>query len=1103
VTGEAVVFDNAPDPSDDSPTIISKKNGAAALSESAVGSIRGRRLTHYELIEPIGVGGMAAVIRARDTQLDRFVALKILPPDMAKDPENILRFHQEARAAAKLDHENIARVFYYGEDQGLHFIAFEFVEGQNLRTILERRGRIPVREAIRYVLQIAAGLEHASARGVVHRDVKPSNIIITPDGRAKLVDMGLARSMEKHSEQQLTQSGVTLGTFDYISPEQALEPRDADARSDIYSLGCTLYHMLTGHPPVPEGTAAKKLHHHQHVLPLDPRQHNSDVPDEVALVLGKMMAKDPKDRYQRPVELVQHLMKVAHKVGAADDLPEGVLFVDAHLPGEPRRRPLLILSLAALALAAILVVLSMAPSRSPNKTGKKSPDPHVVLPTSPKKIDDAPAVSVPAPPAMQPGMEMQASHVFADASLPAELDLDKKEFVVEDPGIVYQGNTRETIKNGSFRFDRKELKAERPHAVAGLTIEDGVITFRDVAFDMDNYRKTPKFPAAGIHIKGASIVKFERCMFGQTFFSKKPVRDDRNAHLVASVSVEGDAGKVPIVLFDRCFFDEGQVAVALYGPADVTATQCCFKPHLSLFQHRKTGESRIKLEHCSAFVMYGPAFRFDDEVGCTLTVQSCVFSCPVRKAGLDEPDFIYQTTSSASERIVYHGKRNRYHNLNNLLSSRRPDQRNIASYDLFVKTIEKADGKDEESEVMAPETSPWKVAQDPYREDKEKAFQLKLDLPEDVGAQFCAWGEVTPGIKIVDVAELNPDNKSTFETLEVALHASKPGDTILIKAGRGLKYGPEREVRADVFKSKLNVTLRAYPGEYPVLVMARPSRRASQFSLGEDTQIRFEKLEFVLEQEHQDGMPAGLAQSIVQLEGNAQCVFSECQITLRGKEGNGAPALTVVSVGAASQTRTPGKVTFKDTVIRGDGDIIRQKQHRAVDVEFDNALVALNGSVLQFQSGTRDTGKEPQTRITSNQSSFFLRKPFFHLNTLAGAASHPLWLFSGDKNRFISLDAATWPLVQLDAGEITRENAATFLAWTGNKNRYYLHTDRMLATRTEPAMGFELTGKAWAELFEMDKEPSFHGADITDYRSLADWTRDDDFSPHLLQLGDE
>src|SRR5262249_46068567 len=157
---------------------------------------------------------------------------------------------------------------------------FEFVEGINLRELLEQRGQVPVAEAVRITLQIATGLEHAASRGVVHRDVKPSNIIISPNGRAKLVDMGLARSLERHSDGGLTQSGVTLGTFDYTSPEQALDPREADSRSDIYSLGCTFYHMLTGQPPVPEGTAAKKVHHHQHLAPADPRQFNPEIPDE-------------------------------------------------------------------------------------------------------------------------------------------------------------------------------------------------------------------------------------------------------------------------------------------------------------------------------------------------------------------------------------------------------------------------------------------------------------------------------------------------------------------------------------------------------------------------------------------------------------------------------------------------------------------------------------------------------------------------------------------------------------------------------------------------------------------------------------------------------
>jgi hypothetical protein len=353
-------------PTDDNPTIISRNPPRTPAGDAGnAADIRGRRLAHFELIEPVGVGGMAAVIRARDLQLDRLVALKILPPDMAQDPENIRRFHQEARAAARLDHENIARVYYCGEDQQLHFIAFEFVEGDNLRTILERRGRLPVAEALHYALQVAAGLAHAARRGVVHRDIKPSNIIITPVGRAKLVDMGLARSLGPQGDDGLTQSGVTLGTFDYISPEQALEPRDADVRSDVYSLGCTLYHMITGQAPVPEGTAARKLHHHHHVRPPDPRQFVPDLPDAVALILDRMMAKRPADRYQTPEQLVHDLLTAARRVGAAPLVPDELLTLDASVPAPPMGRPLLMF---ALAVCAVVVLIFLVGQPAPKTT---------------------------------------------------------------------------------------------------------------------------------------------------------------------------------------------------------------------------------------------------------------------------------------------------------------------------------------------------------------------------------------------------------------------------------------------------------------------------------------------------------------------------------------------------------------------------------------------------------------------------------------------------------------------------------------------------------------------------------------------------------------
>ena len=299
------------------PTIISLTRPRSSPDAKLVERYIGKQLGHFQTIEPVGVGGMAAVIRAQDLELARIVALKILPPEMAVDPENVKRFRQEARAAAKLDHENIARVYYCGEDQGIHFIAFEFVAGETLRAITDHQGgKLEIDKAISYLLQVTAGLIHAQSRQVVHRDIKPSNIIITPEGKAKIVDMGLARNLDPHNANGgVTHSGVTLGTFDYISPEQAIDPRIADCRSDIYSLGCTFYHVLSGQAPVPEGTAAKKLSAHQHLLPIDPRLLNPAIPDDLTKILARMMAKNPDYRYQSPQELYAELMILAQNRG--------------------------------------------------------------------------------------------------------------------------------------------------------------------------------------------------------------------------------------------------------------------------------------------------------------------------------------------------------------------------------------------------------------------------------------------------------------------------------------------------------------------------------------------------------------------------------------------------------------------------------------------------------------------------------------------------------------------------------------------------------------------------------------------------------------------
>ena len=331
--------------------------------------VEGLRVGHFTIQRRVGTGGMGSVFLATDEQLRRNVALKILAPSFSIDPSSVQRFQNEARAAARLDHDNIARVFYYGEDAGLHYIAYEYVAGSNLRDVIRAKGRLEPAEAVNYTVQLAAALSHTSAAGIVHRDIKPSNILITPQRRAKLVDLGLARRETNEASAELTVAGTTLGTFDYISPEQAKDPRNVDVRSDIYSLGCTLYHMLTGEPPYPEGTVLQKLLDHQGKDAPDPARKNRRVSPALSAVVRRMMASEPRRRYANPGELLRELLLVARSLGSGAVPIDGQVWLTAsrHRPAAWKR------NIGWIATAAALVLLVVAMERYPGLTQRFDP----------------------------------------------------------------------------------------------------------------------------------------------------------------------------------------------------------------------------------------------------------------------------------------------------------------------------------------------------------------------------------------------------------------------------------------------------------------------------------------------------------------------------------------------------------------------------------------------------------------------------------------------------------------------------------------------------------------------------------------------------------
>jgi serine/threonine protein kinase len=270
----------------------------------------GFRLGKYEVLAHVATGGMSTVYKAVDTELRRTVALKVLPRPRAGHEPDLERFRREARLSARLSHKNIVTLFEYQYDAGhdLHYLALEFIDGIDLDQHIRRRGRLLPEEARLILIQAAKALDYACAHGVIHRDIKPANFLLARAGKrviVKLTDLGLAL-VQGVDDFQVTRSGTTIGTLDYMSPEQARDSRGTDIRSDIYSLGCTGFHMLAGRPPF-EGALGERVYKHLQEPPPDVRLFNPKVSATFWAVLEKMMAKAPEDRYQTPADLLEAL----------------------------------------------------------------------------------------------------------------------------------------------------------------------------------------------------------------------------------------------------------------------------------------------------------------------------------------------------------------------------------------------------------------------------------------------------------------------------------------------------------------------------------------------------------------------------------------------------------------------------------------------------------------------------------------------------------------------------------------------------------------------------------------------------------------------------
>ena len=273
------------------------------------GDLSGLVLGEYQLLRRLGQGGMSFVYLAMQKSLQRKVALKILKSELAEDESYVRRFEREAQAAAKLSQANIVQIYEVGHVDGYHFIAQEYVAGRNLRQYISRHGAVEPVMAVNVLRQCSRALQKASETGVVHRDIKPENIMLSTKGEVKIADFGLARILDRSSDQALTQVGVTMGTPLYMSPEQ-VGGHTLDHRSDIYSLGITAYHMLAGNPPFDgENALAVAMQHFNAEAP-SLRAIRPDVPGKLIDVIEKMMAKKPEERPQDAKHLLKELRKV-------------------------------------------------------------------------------------------------------------------------------------------------------------------------------------------------------------------------------------------------------------------------------------------------------------------------------------------------------------------------------------------------------------------------------------------------------------------------------------------------------------------------------------------------------------------------------------------------------------------------------------------------------------------------------------------------------------------------------------------------------------------------------------------------------------------------
>jgi serine/threonine protein kinase len=1010
---------------DDVPTVIGANPLAAPPPTDAFALAAGSTLAHFEIGEPLGAGGMATVYKARDLTLGREVALKILPPALARDPDAVTRFKLEARAAALLNHDAVARVFYTGEADGLHFIAFEFVDGETLRAMIDRLGTVPPADCVRYLLDVAAGLHHASGRGVVHRDVKPSNIVITAGGRAKLIDMGLARSAAVNGG--VTQSGTTLGTFDYISPEQAIDPRTADVRSDIYSLGCTCYHAVTGRPPVPDGNAARKLAAHQTEQPTDPRFLNPAVPDELAGALDRMMAKAPAHRHQTAAELIADLSAVARKLGvevSGSEVRPASGVTPVVPPKQPHNWPWIAAGVGILAAAVVVASVWPRPADPPVPPWTDPP------PANPRP---GPAIEVtandPPTPATPPKAIVVATvdelvKAVQDGvpkiTLPAGATFD----LTATAGLVVSGKQIEwdcpaDPKAAVVRVAASTMTKAGEARAGGLTFHkcDGV-TIRGVRFELVQPADDPAADPVGVVFADVGTVD----LLDSTVEAGDP--------LAAADGTGGQFLRVNAVTAQNCFFGLGAwTGVELNRVKTAAFTECGFVSARDAIEVANDGADRtaVTLRHSTFLLNAAAAVTVRRDARCDVTAGYCVFATPA-------PDPIGRMPTDPDRRsAVLRGSPD--------ATFTTPDRETNAAFQTDPPPAVSGDYP----EVL--KAAPWAMttADDPAAPWTALRLNPKLkplrptapgviilgarSLPTARQKLYDGWplaSLTAGGVKVwyphPTAAEKDDLPANVYTDLPQAVAALRGKDVLLIR-GSGQIEVPQPAVLTD---PKRAVTVRAEPGSNPVLVPVGEGRRDATVFRLEGGELTLDGLRFLVRPRGTDGTGAA-----VTVSGGRRCELKGCVVTLDESDDERAAAVNVLDASdlMMKDTAVRPAVGFENCLVRGRGRLVRSANTPAMDVTASNVAAAVSGPLFEFGP---PRASAPMVTVQLTHLTAVLGGPLFDVKAGRKATddklTHPAVDVRADNCLIQSIEAGAHPLLQLPQADAGRDPGLTWAA---------------------------------------------------------------------------